>query len=124
MKTYIKQISKELAASVHFSDTLFTNPTLTHITENAFMKILLPKKRLLLLLLCSMIFFLRDIFFFNTIFFVFKMSFSQSSAAELYILYLFLLVISSTFKRLGDTALVAEIDVTTQSKISEGLTNA
>lgn len=109
---------------MQFSDTLFTNPTLTHITENAFMKILLLKKRLLLLLLCSMIFFLRVIFFFNTIFFVFNMSFSQSSAAELYILYLFLLVISSTFKTLGDTALVAEIDVTTQSKISEGLTNA
>lgn len=71
-----------------------------------------------------MMFSLEESFFFNTIFFVFKMSFFQSPAAELYVLYLFLLVISSTFKRLGDAALVAEIDVTTQSKITEGLTNA
>lgn len=71
-----------------------------------------------------MMLFLEESFFFNTIFFVFKMSSFQSSAAELYVLYLFRLEISSTFKRLGDAALVAEIVVTTQSKITEGLTNA
>lgn len=46
MNSYTEQISKDLAASVHFLDLFFTNPILTHVLRNVLMKMLLSKKRL------------------------------------------------------------------------------